>query len=85
KPTTDTAQALFANPEYGFSSYPDPTSTAPKPPPLLAETAARLFIAKAGSELSVDGVAATIDVAVSANTYAPSRQWSNAGTIALRG
>ncbi|WP_226015741.1 filamentous haemagglutinin family protein [Novosphingobium sp. FKTRR1] len=85
KPVSDVAQALFANPTYGFSSYPDPTSGAPKPPPQLAETAARLFIAAPGSTLDISGASAMLDVAVSATTYAPSLQWSNAGTIALRG
>ena len=31
-PTSDTAYALFANPAYGYSSYPDPNSASATPP-----------------------------------------------------
>ena len=83
-PTSDLTQALFANPAYGFVSYPDPTSTSPTPPPILAQTAARAFVASAGATIDISGAAATFDVPVSSADYAPSLQWSDAGTIALR-
>jgi filamentous hemagglutinin family protein len=83
-PANGTVQPLFPNPAYGFSSYRDPTSTSPSPPPLLAQTVARRFVARSGSLLDVSGASATFDIAVSASDYAPSLQWSDAGTVGLR-
>lgn len=82
---TDTAYALFANPAYGFPAYPDPASGSPTPPPQLAEIAPRKFIALDGSHIDLSGTSALLDVAVTATQYAPSLQWSNGGTLALRG
>lgn len=84
RPQSDASQALFPNPSYGFVSYPDPTSISPTPPPLLAQTAGRRFVAKAGSLLDIGGASATFDIPVQDGVYAPSLQWSDAGTVALR-
>ncbi|WP_421848891.1 filamentous haemagglutinin family protein [Novosphingobium sp.] len=85
RPQTDTSYALFENPAYGFPAYPDPTSASPNPPPQLANVAARTLVARPGAMLDISGISATLDVAVSAIDYAPSLQWSNGGTLALRG
>jgi len=84
-PTSDLTQALFANPAYGFITYPDPSSTSPTPPPILAQVAPRLFTAQSGATIDIRGAQATFDEPVSANDYAPSLQWSDGGTLALRG
>lgn len=84
RPQSDATQALFPNPSYGFVAYPDPASTSPSPPPLLAQTAARRFVARPGSLLDISGASATFDVPVQDGQYAPSLQWSDAGTVALR-
>ena len=83
KPASSTAYALFANPAYGFSSYPDPTSPSSSPPPLLAQTAARQIVAQPGSTIDVSGASAMVDVADADNLVTRSLQWSNGGTIAL--
>jgi filamentous hemagglutinin family protein len=85
KPQTDTAYALFANPAYGFPAYPDPTSGSPTPPPQLAQVAPRTVVARTGATLDISGTAAMLDVAVTATDYQASEQWSNGGTLALRG
>lgn len=85
RPQTDTSYALFENPAYGFPAYPDPTSASPTPPPLLTHVAARTLVARPGATLDLSGISATLDVAVSATQYAPALQWSNGGTLALRG
>lgn len=82
-PASDTSAALFANPQYGYSSYPDPTSPSTTPPPLLAQIAPRQLVALPGSTVDVSGAQATLDVVDAAGHYAPSLQWSNGGTIAL--
>jgi|GEM_PF-963284 len=82
-PVTDTAYALFANPAYGYSSYPDPNSSSSTPPPMLAQTAARYFIAQPGSTINVSGTATTFDVEDAEGNYAATAEWSNGGTIAL--
>lgn len=83
-PTNDVTQALFPNPDYGVVTYPDPTSTSSTPPPLLVQTAARRLVARPGALLDVSGTSATFDFQVSEGRYAPSLQWSDAGTVALR-
>lgn len=80
----DLTQALFANPAYGYSSYPDPTSTSASPPPILTQTAARTLVAAPGATIDIRGASATLDEPVDTNSYASSLQWSNGGTIALR-
>ncbi|WP_432787602.1 beta strand repeat-containing protein [Novosphingobium rhizosphaerae] len=85
KPQTDTAYALFANPAYGFPAYPDPASGSPTPPPQLAQVAARTVVATSGATIDISGTSATLDVAVTATDYQPSLQWSDGGTLALRG
>lgn len=84
RPQSDASRALFPNPSYGFVSYPDPTSTSSSPPPLLAQTVARRFVARPGALLDISGASATFDVPVQDGQYAPSQQWSDAGTVALR-
>ncbi len=84
-PTTSTAYALFGNPAYGFSSYPDPNSASSTPPPMLAQTAARTFIAEAGSTIDISGTAATLAVADATGQYVATPEWSNGGAIALLG
>lgn len=83
RPSTDETQALFANPQYGFATYPDPSSISPTPPPQLGQTVGRLFTARAGSTLDISGTSASFDVATSATQYAPALQWSDAGTLIL--
>ena len=82
-PTTNTAAALFPNPRFGYSSYPDPTSTSPTPPPELAWTAPRSFVAQAGSIIDIGGASGTFDVATASGTYVSTLEWSNGGTIGL--
>jgi len=77
-------QALFANPAYGITPYPDPTNTSPPRPPLLAQIAPRTLTAAPGAAIDISGTSATFDVATTASDYAPSLQWSDAGTLALR-
>ncbi len=85
EPQTDTNYALFQNPAYGFPAYPDPTSASPIPPPLLTHVAARTLVARPEATLDISGISATLDIAVSTTDYAPALQWSNGGTLALRG
>jgi filamentous hemagglutinin family protein len=82
-PTSDTAYALFANPAYGYSSYPDPNSASATPPPMLAQTAPRYFVAQPGSTITVSGTAATLDIADATGAYTPTLEWSNGGYIGL--
>ena len=84
RPQSDVTQALFPNPSYGFVTYPDPSSNSPTPPPLLALTAGRRFVAMPGSLIDISGASATFDIPVQDGVYAPSLQWSDAGTVALR-
>ena len=82
--TNDPTLAFAPKPDYGFVTYSDPTNTSSSPPPLLAQTAARRLVARPGSLLDISGTSATFDVPVLNNQYAPSLQWSDAGTVALR-
>ncbi len=82
-PTTDTTYALFANPQYGYSSYPDPAANTATPPPLLADIAPRQLVAMPGSTVNVSGAQATLDVADADGHYTPTLEWTNGGRIAL--
>jgi filamentous hemagglutinin family protein len=82
-PTSNTAYALFANPAYGFSSYPDPNSASATPPPMLAQTAPRAFVAQPGSTLNVSGTAATLDVQDASGNWVATPEWSNGGAVGL--
>lgn len=84
-PTTSTAHALFSNPRYGYSSYPDPNSASATPPPQLAQIAARAIIAAPGATIAINGASATLDVKDAAGDYVSTPEWSNGGTIALLG
>ncbi len=84
-PTTSTAYALFANPRYGFSSYPDPNSASATPPPQLVQIAPRAIVAQPGAIVNINGTSAILDIKDAAGDYVSTPQWSNGGTIALRG
>lgn len=85
RPQSDTSYALFDNPAYGYSAYPDPTSISPTPPPLLVDVASRTLVARPGATLDISGISVTLDVPVSATDYAPALQWTNGGTLSLGG